>query len=107
MHPPPSPRVANLQIELISSSAVSWALHSLSINQRVQTKLREELFTLATESPTLEQLDSLPYLDSVIRETLRVHAPVAYVTRVAVVDDVMPLATPCVDSKGRTHSALT
>ncbi|KAJ7501076.1 cytochrome P450 monooxygenase [Mycena galericulata] len=90
-----------------SSSAVSWALHSLSINQRVQTKLREELFTLATESPTLEQLDSLPYLDSVIRETLRVHAPVSYVTRIAAVDDVMPLATPCVDSKGRSHSALT
>ncbi|KAJ7511234.1 cytochrome P450, partial [Mycena galericulata] len=90
-----------------SSSAVAWALHSLSVNQPAQTKLREELFTLATERPTLEQLDSLPYLDNVIRETLRVHTPASYVTRTSSADDVIPLGTPCVDSNGRVHNSLT
>ncbi|KAJ6566429.1 cytochrome P450 [Mycena capillaripes] len=77
-----------------TSSAIAWALHALSVNQHAQAKLRAELFALTTENPTLEELNSLSYLDSVVRETLRVHAPVSHITRIAAVDDILPLGTP-------------
>ncbi|KAJ7453400.1 cytochrome P450 monooxygenase [Mycena latifolia] len=89
-----------------TSSAISWALHALSINQAAQAKLREELLTLPTDNPTLEQLDSLPYLEWVVRETMRVHAPVTHVTRLAMADDVLPLGTPYTDTDGKQHDTV-
>jgi hypothetical protein len=47
------------------SSAVSWALHALSLNTAAQSKLRQELLTLSAENPTMDELNSLPYLESV------------------------------------------
>ncbi|KAJ7779786.1 hypothetical protein B0H16DRAFT_1448234 [Mycena metata] len=87
-----------------TSAASAWALHALSFNIDAQTKLREKLFTLSSENPTMEQLNSLSYLDSVVKETLRVHAPVPAVGRMATQDDVLPLATPYIDSKA--HNTL-
>jgi hypothetical protein len=55
----------------------------------------------------MDELNSLPYLDVVIRETLRVHAPVPATMRVAVQDDVVPLAKPFVDRKGVVRDTLT
>jgi cytochrome P450 len=83
------------------SSATTWALFALTQDLRVQTKLRDELLTIDTDNPTMDQLNSLPYLDMFVRETLRVHAPVASTARVAVKDDVLPLGTPVTDLKGR------
>ncbi|KAJ7697452.1 cytochrome P450 monooxygenase [Mycena rosella] len=89
-----------------TSSAIAWALHALSANQSAQKKLREELLSLPSQTPTLEQLDSLPYLEWVVRETMRVHSPVSYVIRVAVTDDVLPLGTPYIDEDGTMHDTL-
>ena len=33
-----------------------------------------------TDSPTMDQLNSLPYLESVVREALRLYAPVSGAT---------------------------
>jgi len=49
----------------------------------------------------MDELNSLPYLESVVRETLRLHTPVAGTMRVAVKDDIVPLGTPFVDKKGK------
>ncbi|KAJ7473607.1 cytochrome P450 [Mycena galericulata] len=89
-----------------TSSAVSWALNELSLNAAIQSKLREELFTISTERPTMDELNSLPYLDSVVREILRMHAPVAFVKRMAMQDDVLPLSEPYIDTKGKSHDSL-
>ncbi|KAJ7453487.1 cytochrome P450 monooxygenase [Mycena latifolia] len=89
-----------------TSSAIAWALHALSINQAAQAKLREELFTLPTETPTLEQLDSLPYLEWVVRETMRVYPPVSHASRIAMADDALPLGTPYVDMDGNKHDTV-
>ncbi|KAJ6467803.1 cytochrome P450 [Mycena sanguinolenta] len=72
----------------------------------IEKKLREELLTVATENPSLDELNSLPYLDSVVRETLRVYSPVSHAIRVTVVDDILPLATPCLDTQGRKLTSL-
>jgi cytochrome P450 len=45
-------------------------------------------------------LDKLPLLDAVVRETLRLRAPVQRVTRVATAPAAIPLATPFVDRRG-------
>ncbi|KAJ7447523.1 cytochrome P450 [Mycena galericulata] len=89
-----------------TSAAVAWALHALSQNTAVQAKLRDELLTLSTQNPTMEEINSLPYLENVVRETMRVHAPVVFTTRMAMEDDVLPLSTPYIDKEGRAHDSL-
>lgn len=74
-----------------TSTATTWALYALSLHPDIQTKLREELFTLDSEAPDMDDLKTLTYLDWVVRETLRVHAPVPNAMRVATQDDVLPM----------------
>jgi hypothetical protein len=92
------------------SNAVLWALYALADQPDLQSKLREELFShkgvdIDSENPTMDQLNSLPYLDSVVRETLRLHSPVASTIRQAKNDSSIPLGTPIVDKNGKVlHS---
>ncbi len=64
----------------------------------MQVRLREELKEQFPGSdPTWEQLTNgagLHYLDAVVHEILRIHAPLAVTTRVAAKDDVIPLSQP-------------
>ncbi|KAJ6518172.1 cytochrome P450 [Mycena vitilis] len=89
-----------------TSSAMAWALHVLSENPAVQNKLREELLTIPKDDPTMDELNALPYLESVIRETMRLHPPVIFTQRMAVEDDVLPLSTPYTDRLGKTHNTI-
>ncbi|KAJ7084910.1 cytochrome P450 [Mycena belliarum] len=89
-----------------TSTGLTWALFALTQNVAAQTRLREELLSLDTESPTLEELNSLQYLDCVVRETLRVHSPVIASVRQALQDDVIPLAQPVTDMHGEVHESL-
>lgn len=89
-----------------TSNATTWALYALSLRPDIQTKLRDELFTIQSDNPTMDELNSLPYLDAVVRETLRIHAPVPSTIRVAVKDDVVPLGTPFVDKKGKVRDSI-
>ncbi|KAF9265908.1 cytochrome P450 [Marasmius fiardii PR-910] len=81
-----------------SSTATTWTLFALTQLPDIQRKLREELLGVSTDTPTMDELNSLPYLDAVVRETLRLHAPVPTTTRMAVRDTVLPLNEP-VDGK--------
>jgi len=87
-----------------TSTGTVWALYALTQDQRVQNKLRKELLTVDADNPTMEQLNALPYLDMVVRETMRVHPPVAATSRAAMKDDLLPLANPFTDNKGRVHN---
>ncbi|KAJ7735560.1 cytochrome P450 [Mycena maculata] len=89
-----------------TSAATAWALYALSVNTAAQTKLREELLAISTENPTMDELNSLPYLEYVVRETLRVHAPVVFNLRMAMEDDVLPLSKPYIDKEGKSHDSL-
>ncbi|GLB42644.1 putative cytochrome p450 [Lyophyllum shimeji] len=91
---------------LTTSLTVTWALYELTQNKMVQNKLREELLAVDTDNPTMDQLNSLPYLDMFIRETLRLHAPLETTVRAAVEDVVLPLNHPVTDQKGVSHHIL-
>ncbi|KAJ3785706.1 cytochrome P450 [Lentinula aff. detonsa] len=82
------------------SSATAWSLYALSLHKSVQNKLRKELLCVPTDHPSMEDLNSLPYLDAVVRENLRFHSPAPETARVAVKDDILPLSTPVTDKNG-------
>ena len=83
-----------------------WALFALAQDQRVQPKLRNELFTVETDNPTMDELNALPYLDNVLREAMRVHAPVAGLDRISGKGDVIPLSEPITDQRGKVHNSI-
>ncbi|KAI9059128.1 cytochrome P450 [Trametes sanguinea] len=84
-----------------TSTSTTWALYALSKNLGAQKKLREELLTIGTDTPTMDELSALPYLDMVVRETLRLHAPVAMLFREARKDDAIPVSEPFTDRYGK------
>lgn len=89
-----------------TSTGTTWALYALTQDKAVQDKLREELLEVDTDTPTMDELNALPYLDMVVRETMRVHAPVPSTIRAAVKDDVLPLNKPFTDRKGVVHDTV-
>ncbi|CAK5277050.1 unnamed protein product [Mycena citricolor] len=89
-----------------SSVALGWAVHELSHHPAVQDKLRKEVLSVQTDTPTMDELNALPFFEAVLKETLRLHAPVAYVQRMALQDDVLPLNKPYVDRWGVSHETL-
>jgi len=82
------------------------ALFALTKAPNPQTKPREELLKIPTDNPTMDDLSALPFLDAVVRESLRVHSPVPSTIRIATKDDVIPLNTPFVDKNGQTHHGI-
>ncbi|CDO75989.1 hypothetical protein BN946_scf184922.g2 [Trametes cinnabarina] len=89
-----------------TSMTLSWALFALAKHPAVQHKLRAELIALPSDSPTMEELSSLPYLDMVVREALRVHSPVALRMREARRDDVIPVSEPFVNRHGKVQTEI-
>ena len=71
-----------------------------------QQKLRDELLTFDTDSPTMDELNALPYLDMVVSESLRLHAPVPTTIRVPIKDDVIPVSAPFTDRNGDVQDSI-
>jgi len=73
---------------------LSYLAYEMSKNPEIQKKLQEEIDEAFEESggelPDYNVIQSLPYLDMVIHETLRFHSPVGANTRVATKDYVLP-----------------
>ena len=86
--------------------AMTWCLFSLTQALDVQEKLRQELWTIDTETPSMDELSALPYLDMVVRESLRVYSPVVFTFREAVEDDAIPVGEPYRDRNGRLQDHI-
>ncbi|KAH9024963.1 cytochrome P450 [Lactarius hengduanensis] len=86
-----------------TSSALSRILHLLALHPDIQDKLRKELKEACEDNGeiTHDQLVSLPNLEAVCRETLRLYAPVPGIMRTARSDVVLPLSSPIHDLHGR------
>jgi len=89
-----------------SSTQTTWTLFSLAQHPEIQSRLREELLSVPTDEPSMDELQALPYLDAVLRESLRLHAAVPATSRTASKDDIIPLGEPIVDKHGRTITEL-
>uniref|UniRef100_A0A0W0G9B1 Cytochrome p450 n=2 Tax=Moniliophthora roreri TaxID=221103 RepID=A0A0W0G9B1_MONRR len=85
-----------------TSTAATWALYFLTQYPEIQSKLREELLSISSSEPTMDELNGLPYLDKFVREVLRLYPPVPSTTRVAVKDDIIPLGEGYVGKDGKT-----
>lgn len=67
-----------------TSNALTWTLYLLSQNPGAYNKLRDEVDgVLAGRSVRFEDLESMPYGDQVIRESMRLYPPVAVLARKA------------------------
>lgn len=90
------------------SLAISWCLYHLSLNPEIQTRLRDEIITIVPELSTSQEcitaelipeefygtLETLPFLDAVIKEALRLSPPAHGTIRVATADDRIPISHP-------------
>ncbi|CCM03432.1 uncharacterized protein FIBRA_05565 [Fibroporia radiculosa] len=76
----------------ITSSAAAWALYALSQLPAAQEKLCVELRGVNTENPRKNTLEAPPYLDAVVREIMRLYAPVPAPVRSVAEDAEVPLS---------------
>ena len=73
------------------SAALSWFIHLISKNLRVQQKIKDELLSTGQSNDLyVDRLDSLIYLDCVINEVLRFVPPAAGTVRTLTIDDHLP-----------------
>jgi cytochrome P450 len=54
----------------------------------------------------MDQLESLPYLDTIVKEGLRLHCVYPTASRIATKDDVIPVEKPYVDRHGVTKDYI-
>jgi cytochrome P450 len=103
-----------------SSLSLTWTLLLLAQNPEIQRRLRAELLAVApTSSESLSTLTedevqslysiiaSLPYLDNVTRESLRLVPPVHSSIRVATQDDEIPTMYPVHKRDGTINEGKT
>ncbi|KAF9806968.1 hypothetical protein IEO21_08435 [Rhodonia placenta] len=84
-----------------TSNTLARILEQLATHPETQQKLREEIITAdAGETMAYDDLDSLPLLDAVCRETLRVFPPVTNLARTPIQDTILSLSEPIVGVNG-------
>lgn len=83
-----------------TATGVAWAIHMLSVHPVLQSRLREEikdfmpfLFNPETrfdqEQMTSSDVDKLPFLDNICRESLRYIPPIPMTVRQSLADDTL------------------
>ncbi|KAF9567920.1 cytochrome P450 [Agrocybe pediades] len=96
-----------------SATTLCWVLLELARNPDVQKKLRDEIRTTehaiharGDDDFTAADLDNMPYLSAVIKESMRFHPALYQNYRQAAHDDVLPLSKPIKTLDGREINTL-
>ncbi|KAJ7121713.1 cytochrome P450 [Mycena epipterygia] len=94
-----------------TSSGLCRVFHVLASHPEVQDKLRAEILEASADGEnghlTHDEIVELPYLDSVLREILRLYPPVAPgVLRETLAPAILPLATPITATDGSTLTSI-
>ncbi|KAJ7736842.1 cytochrome P450 [Mycena metata] len=92
-------------------NALARIFWQLGKHQKIQDKLRDEIRQANLDvngdaARLYDGLMALPYLDAVIRETLRLDSPVSMLQRRANVDTTIPLWKPIIGVDGKEVTAL-
>ncbi len=66
-----------------SANGLAWAFYLLAQHPPVAAKLLAELEQLHGQPPTIADMDRLPYLEQVAKESLRLYPPIAVFNRMA------------------------
>jgi cytochrome P450 len=91
-----------------TANTLTWTIFLLTRHPEIYAKLMDEIDTLNGETPTVDQLQKLEYLDRVIKESMRVLPPVPFLVRVAMEDTELsgyriPVGTEVIYSPYITH----
>ncbi|KIM45089.1 hypothetical protein M413DRAFT_441752 [Hebeloma cylindrosporum] len=96
-----------------SATTLCWVLLEVARNPTVQKKLRDEIRTMehaiharGDSDFTATDLDNMPYLSAVIKESMRFHPALYQNYRQAANDDILPLSKPIKTTDGRTINEL-
>ncbi|KAF9789640.1 cytochrome P450 [Thelephora terrestris] len=94
-----------------TAKTMAHMLWELAKNPEYQTKLREELDDFVAVKGNADftaiELETMPYLNAVIKETLRVHTSVPDIVREVSVDDILPLSKPVVGRSGKAYHEIS
>ncbi|KZT54812.1 cytochrome P450 [Calocera cornea HHB12733] len=85
-----------------SANVTAFALIELARNPHIQQRLSSEVLNILgtaadrdlSDGLTADELERMPYLEAVLNETLRCHAPIHSGLFRAAADDLIPLSTP-------------
>ncbi|KAK0480510.1 cytochrome P450 [Armillaria luteobubalina] len=88
-----------------TSCSIIFSLYELAGQPDIQEKVRREIHTLGSDL-NYDSISNLSFLDAVIREGLRLHAPSPRTDRVALEDDVVPFSRPIVAANGHAITSL-
>ncbi|KAG7444713.1 cytochrome P450 [Guyanagaster necrorhizus] len=88
-----------------TASTLTWTLFELCNHPAQQDRIRAEIAQVRSRYQTKGELtsadyDSMPFMNAVIKETLRFHPIVPSLLRSAACDDVIPLTDPVITSAG-------
>ncbi|KAF8319089.1 cytochrome P450 [Clavulina sp. PMI_390] len=89
-----------------TATAINWAIFHMIKYPPSQEALRNEALHVLTDTPTYDELSSLPYLDAVVRETLRMSPSVVGTVKIATEDTIVPLGEEIIDVNGRKIKEL-
>ncbi|KAI6147633.1 cytochrome P450 [Pisolithus thermaeus] len=97
-----------------TSNTVSWALLELARKPELQSRLRSEIrqhesviHARGDTHFTVSDLENMPLLNAVVKETLRYHCVVPQLYRMAAEDYVLPLSQPITTESGELmHEVL-
>ncbi len=73
-----------------SGTVLAWFIYFMSKYPRVQTKIKAELGDDKHNRMTVEKIESLTYLDCVLREVFRFPPSLPGTTRTLTIDDRLP-----------------
>nr|BAK09405.1 cytochrome P450 [Postia placenta] len=89
-----------------TTQTLGFTIFELARHPDIQRRLRAELAELGRE-PTYDDFHArLPYLDAVLKETLRLYPGLPYMERTAACADIIPLRDPVQLSTGQLITAL-
>ncbi|TFY80532.1 hypothetical protein EWM64_g3485 [Hericium alpestre] len=89
-----------------TSAALLGTIQLLCQHPRVQDKLRAEVSAYPTDTPGMDELNAMPYLDAVLRESLRLHSSIPATEHVATCDIVVPVENSYVDRHGNVRNEI-